>query len=314
MSEDWSSDPFVDPDDPEARERAQRRAEREEKRKQKEAKEAAKKAKSAPPPVPEPAAEPPKPPRTPEEEFWDEEPTRPEPSAPAASEPVPPAEAVPPREPVPPSDPEPAAPVTPPAPARPPEPTPSTEAARPVDEAAAVSASAAAAAAAGQGASEPPPAPAEPTTDDWTSEAPREDWGFEDDGLHDEGDPAMAGAASRDGDGGRGRGGFLGALRRHPFRIIAVIFALIVVWFLYSLFQPFHGDGSGKVALTIPKGSSVSEVGDLLGEKDVIDSSTLFQIRVTLEGKRSDLYAGHFTLAHGMSYGAAIDALSEAAA
>ena len=42
----------------------------------------------------------------------------------------------------------------------------------------------------------------------------------------------------------------------------------------------------------------------------MIDNSTLFQIRVTLEGKRSDLYAGHFTLAEGMSYGAAIDALS----
>ena len=63
--------------------------------------------------------------------------------------------------------------------------------------------------------------------------------------------------------------------------------------------------------MTIPKGSSVSEVGDLLGEKGVIDSSTLFQVRVTLEGKRSELYPGHFTLAHGMSYGAAIDALSK---
>jgi UPF0755 protein len=43
----------------------------------------------------------------------------------------------------------------------------------------------------------------------------------------------------------------------------------------------------------------------------VIDNSTLFQVRVTLEGKRSQLYAGHFTLAHGMSYGAAIEALSQ---
>ncbi len=63
--------------------------------------------------------------------------------------------------------------------------------------------------------------------------------------------------------------------------------------------------------MTIPKGSSVSEVGDLLGEKGVIDSSTLFQVRVTLAGKRSELYPGHFTLAKGMSYGAAIDALSK---
>ena len=42
----------------------------------------------------------------------------------------------------------------------------------------------------------------------------------------------------------------------------------------------------------------------------MIDDSTLFQIRVTLAGKRSEIYSGNFTLAHGMSYGAAIDALS----
>ena len=89
-----------------------------------------------------------------------------------------------------------------------------------------------------------------------------------------------------------------------------MIAALFVLWFLCALFQPFHGDGSGKVAVTIPKGASVSEVGDLLDEKGVIANSTLFQIRVTLAGKRSELYSGHFTLANDMSYGAAIDALS----
>ena len=62
--------------------------------------------------------------------------------------------------------------------------------------------------------------------------------------------------------------------------------------------------------MTIPKGSSVSEVADLLGSKGVIDSSTLFQVRVTLDGKRSDLFPGHYTLAHGMSYSSAIDALT----
>lgn len=101
-------------------------------------------------------------------------------------------------------------------------------------------------------------------------------------------------------------------LGRHPFLIFAVIAALFVLWFLGALFQPFHGDGSGKVQVTIPKGSSVSEVGDLLADKDVIDNSTLFQVRVTLAGKRSEIYSGNFTLAHNMSYGAAIDALSVA--
>jgi len=110
--------------------------------------------------------------------------------------------------------------------------------------------------------------------------------------------------------GGSGRG-FLGAIGRHPFRLLGGIVAVLVLWFLLALFQPFHGDGSGKVEVTVPKGASVSEVGDLLGEQGVIDSSTLFQLRVTLAGKRSELYPGHFTLAHGMSYGAAIDALSQ---
>ena len=122
--------------------------------------------------------------------------------------------------------------------------------------------------------------------------------------------PEGRGGSGSGGGSGRSRG-FLAAVGRHPFRLVGAIVAVLVLWFLFALFQPFHGDGSGKVRLTIPKGSSVSEVGDLLGERGVIDSSTLFQVRVTLDGKRSELYAGHFTLAHGMSYGAAIDALSK---
>lgn len=125
----------------------------------------------------------------------------------------------------------------------------------------------------------------------------------------DGGDPGLAKGNGRPRDP-RG-GGVLGPLRRHPFRVFAAIAALFVAWFLVALFQPFHGDGSGRVAVAIAKGASVSEVGDLLGEKGVIDSSTLFQIRVTLAGKRSQLYPGRYTLAEGMSYGAAIAALSQ---
>ncbi|HEU5253389.1 MAG TPA: endolytic transglycosylase MltG [Solirubrobacterales bacterium] len=102
----------------------------------------------------------------------------------------------------------------------------------------------------------------------------------------------------------------LGAIARHPFLVFAAIAALFFLWFLNSLFQPFHGDGTGQVQVTIPKGSSVAEVGDLLADEDVVDNSTLFQVRVTLAGKRSEIYGGNFTLAREMSYGAAIDALS----
>jgi uncharacterized YceG family protein len=104
---------------------------------------------------------------------------------------------------------------------------------------------------------------------------------------------------------------FLGRIARHPFLIFAAIAGLFALWFLNSLFQPLHGDGSGRVQVTVPKGSSVSEVGDLLADKGVIDNSTLFQVRVTLAGKRSEIYSGNFTLAEEMSYGDAIDALSE---
>lgn len=280
MSEDWNRDPFADPGDPAAREREERRREREEKRRQKAAKQAGKE--SAPPPPPPQPAQPPKPPRTPEQEFWDEEP-----------EPAPPAQAG--------------------APAPPP---PSEEDAVP-GRTGQLGGAAADPSVAGLGehraraAAEAPEPPAEPLPEE-------PDWAFP-----DEGDPEMAGAGGaearrgRDAGGGSGGGktrggGVLGALRRHPFRIFAVIAALFVLWFLNELFQPFHGDGSGRVEVTIPKGSSVSEVGDLLSEKGVIDNSTLFQIRVTIAGKRSDLFAGRFTLKHDMSYGAAIDALSKA--
>ncbi|MDQ2631314.1 MAG: endolytic transglycosylase MltG [Actinomycetota bacterium] len=109
----------------------------------------------------------------------------------------------------------------------------------------------------------------------------------------------------------RQRPAVLARVARHPFLIFAVIAGLFALWFLNSLFQPFHGDGSGRVQVTVPKGSSVSEVGDLLSEKGVIDNSTLFQVRVTLAGKRSEIYSGNFTLANDMSYGDAIDALSQ---
>ncbi|HET7574186.1 MAG TPA: endolytic transglycosylase MltG [Solirubrobacterales bacterium] len=159
----------------------------------------------------------------------------------------------------------------------------------------------------------PPPAPgAEPPLPPPRAGEP-EFWDDPGDGYHDEGDPEMAGAARtgrRSGDGDGGGRNVLAALARHPFRIAALVALVVFVWFLSSLFQPFHGDGTGRVAVAIPKGASVSEVGDVLDDKGVVDSSTLFQIRVRLAGRQADLYPGRYTLAAGMSYGDAIDALT----
>ena len=166
----------------------------------------------------------------------------------------------------------------------------------------------------------PPRPPEETGAGDWEPPPPRDDDWFDDPDFHDEGDPDMAGAArhgKRHGDDGGRRGGILGALLRHPFRIAGVIVLIVILLFLNSLLQPFHGDGQGKVAVVIPKGASVGEVGDLLEKKGVISGgfivpgSTLFQARVTLDGKRSSLFAGKFTMAKDMSYSDVIDQLSK---
>jgi uncharacterized YceG family protein len=153
---------------------------------------------------------------------------------------------------------------------------------------------------------DPPAPPRTPEQEFW--DEPADSPIMPDEGLPPEQAPGPRG--SRGGGGGSRGAGVLGRARRHPLLIVAVLVGIAVVWFLWSLFQPFHGDGSGRVAVTVPKGASVSEVGDLLGEKGVVDSSTFFQIRATLAGQRSELYPGRYTLAHGMSYGAALDALT----
>ncbi|HEU5104536.1 MAG TPA: endolytic transglycosylase MltG [Solirubrobacterales bacterium] len=162
-----------------------------------------------------------------------------------------------------------------------------------------------------------PPPPAEPTSEapppppppegPLPPRAPEQEF-WDEEPLPPE--PVVAAANGKSNRGPKRDLGFLASVGRHPFRVFAVVAALFALWFLVSLFQPFHGDGNGEVAVAIPKGSSVAEVGDLLADEGVISNSTLFQVRVTLAGKRSEIYSGNFSLAHDMSYGAAIDALS----
>jgi uncharacterized YceG family protein len=92
---------------------------------------------------------------------------------------------------------------------------------------------------------------------------------------------------------------------------VAVAVVLFAGWFLFSLFQPFKGDGEGLVRVAIPTGASVTQIGDILEENDVISSAFFFRTRVTLGGNRGDLKPGHYRLKQDMSYSAAIDALSE---
>lgn len=100
-------------------------------------------------------------------------------------------------------------------------------------------------------------------------------------------------------------------------RIVALGAAAVIVglaWFLIALFQPFAGDGEGKVVVEIPRGTSAGEVADILDREGVISSATLFRIRLSLAGKSDEITAGTYSLAGGMSYGDAIDALTGPAA
>jgi uncharacterized YceG family protein len=92
---------------------------------------------------------------------------------------------------------------------------------------------------------------------------------------------------------------------------LVILLAAAVVWFLWSLYQPFHGDGSGRVAVSIPKSSGVGEIGSLLEKRGVISSSFFFGARATLAGKRGDMKPGRYTLKRDMSYGTVIDVLSK---
>lgn len=88
-------------------------------------------------------------------------------------------------------------------------------------------------------------------------------------------------------------------------RIVALLALLLaggVLWFLYSLFQPFHGTGHGRVTVTIPPHSSVSQVAHLLERDGVISSAFFFELRTTLDGDRSKLRAGTYHLKLNMDY------------
>jgi UPF0755 protein len=99
----------------------------------------------------------------------------------------------------------------------------------------------------------------------------------------------------------RARAGAIGALLASGF----------VVWFLVSLFQPFAGDGHGRVLVEIPTGASAGDVGSILARAGVVPSGFFFDVRALVEGKRSSLRPGRFALRRDMSYAAAIAALSK---
>jgi UPF0755 protein len=104
--------------------------------------------------------------------------------------------------------------------------------------------------------------------------------------------------------------------RRGARRLIPLLFLVLVLvagWFAYKVFQPGHdaGDARRPVVVTIARGATAGEIADELKDQGVIDSAFFFNLRSRLDGRRADLKAGRFTLRRGMSYAAALDALTQ---
>jgi len=104
--------------------------------------------------------------------------------------------------------------------------------------------------------------------------------------------------------------------RRAPGRIIALGVLLLIVggiaWFANALFQPFKGDDAGsRVRVTIPQGSSLAQIADILEQRGVVEDSGFFQLRARLTGHTADLRPGSYQLRKDMSFTAALDALQE---
>jgi uncharacterized YceG family protein len=87
-----------------------------------------------------------------------------------------------------------------------------------------------------------------------------------------------------------------------PLAIAVVLFALAAAWFVVSLYQPGKGAGSGRAAVTIPRGGSLSVIADRLHSAGVISSPFFFKLRARLSGHTSDLKPGDYVLKKDMAY------------
>jgi UPF0755 protein len=98
--------------------------------------------------------------------------------------------------------------------------------------------------------------------------------------------------------------------RRRLLALIPLAIGIALLWFLVELFQPFHGSPRGRVTVTIPAHAGSGKVGDLLASRGVVSSGFFFRIRAALSGDQNSLRAGTYHLQLGMSYAAALTALT----
>ena len=97
-------------------------------------------------------------------------------------------------------------------------------------------------------------------------------------------------------------------------RVLAVLALAAIggaLWLINETFQPFKGEPTGAVVVTIPPGADAGEIGKLLEDAGVIEHARLFEANATVTLRRAKLRPGKYTLPEGMSNGAAIEALMQ---
>jgi UPF0755 protein len=110
---------------------------------------------------------------------------------------------------------------------------------------------------------------------------------------------------------GRPAGAPHGRAGRRVLALLALALIGGALWLINATFQPFHGEPTGAVSVTVPSGSDAGKIGDILEAAGVIDSARLFEANATVTMRRGKLRPGKYQLPRGMTNGGAIEALMQ---
>jgi UPF0755 protein len=101
--------------------------------------------------------------------------------------------------------------------------------------------------------------------------------------------------------------------RRRRVLVVGVVFLLVLAALVFAANRVLFGGPSGPpgapVQVTIPKGSSVEAIGDLLDSAGVVGNGRLWALDMRLHGNAGDLRAGTYTLRRNDHYSAILAAL-----
>jgi uncharacterized YceG family protein len=98
---------------------------------------------------------------------------------------------------------------------------------------------------------------------------------------------------------------------RRLLALLALLGIGVALYVINATFQPFHGDGTGSVAVRIPPGVDAGQIGAILAERGVVANARFFELNATLTFRRGDLREGRYVLRRDMSNGQAIEALMQ---